>query len=59
MFFNRCEKDMVNSIDEIYDVGVFAQIHEIQDLNNNNGTHRLLINGHRRIRVTGQHIPKS
>lgn len=42
-------KDLVDSLDEIYDVGTFASIHEAQDLGDRL---RILLMGYRRIRIT-------
>ncbi|XP_022900819.2 lon protease homolog, mitochondrial isoform X1 [Onthophagus taurus] len=47
------ESEIVNNIDEVYAVGVFAQIHEMQDLGERL---RLVVMAHRRIKITGQII---
>lgn len=41
---------IVNDLSEIYDVGTFVQIHELQDLGNKL---RLVVTAHRRIKITG------
>lgn len=43
------ESDVVESLDEIYHTGTFAQIHEMQDLGDKL---RMIVTGHRRYRVT-------
>lgn len=45
------EAEVVNNIDDIYNVGVFAQIHEMQDLGDRL---RLVVMAHRRIKIKGQ-----
>nr|CAH7743132.1 unnamed protein product [Callosobruchus chinensis] len=45
------ESEVVNSVDDVYSVGVFAQIHEMQDLGDRL---RLVVMAHRRIKITGQ-----
>ncbi|XP_050304109.1 lon protease homolog, mitochondrial isoform X2 [Anthonomus grandis grandis] len=45
------ESEVVNNIDDVYKVGVFAQIHEMQDLGDRL---RLVVMAHRRIKITGQ-----
>nr|CAI5832994.1 unnamed protein product [Callosobruchus analis] len=45
------ESEVVNSVDDVYTVGVFAQIHEMQDLGDRL---RLVVMAHRRIKITGQ-----
>ncbi|XP_066262433.1 lon protease homolog, mitochondrial isoform X2 [Euwallacea similis] len=45
------ESEVVNNIDEVYKIGVFAQIHEMQDLGDRL---RLVVMAHRRIKITGQ-----
>lgn len=47
------DAEVVNNINEVYNVGVFAQIHEMQDLGDRL---RLVVMAHRRIRITGQII---
>ena len=42
---------MVQSIDDVYSIGTFAQIHEVQDLGDRL---RLVIMAHRRIKIVGQ-----
>lgn len=41
---------MVKSLDEVYSVGTFTQIREIQDLGDKL---RMVVMGHRRISITG------
>lgn len=43
------EKDTVSSLDEVYQVGTFVQIHEAQDIGHRM---RLIVMAHRRIRIT-------
>ncbi|XP_015437175.1 PREDICTED: lon protease homolog, mitochondrial isoform X2 [Dufourea novaeangliae] len=45
------EAEVVQNLDDIYPVGTFAQIHEVQDLGNRL---RLVVMAHRRIKVVGQ-----
>uniref|UniRef100_UPI00358F8E55 lon protease homolog, mitochondrial n=1 Tax=Myxine glutinosa TaxID=7769 RepID=UPI00358F8E55 len=45
------EADEVRSLDEVYSVGTFVQIHEVQDLGDKL---RMIVMGHRRIRITKQ-----
>ncbi|XP_077254303.1 lon protease homolog, mitochondrial isoform X1 [Temnothorax americanus] len=45
------EADVVQSLDEIYPIGTFAQVHEVQDLGNRL---RLVIMAHRRIKIVNQ-----
>ncbi|XP_017760172.1 PREDICTED: lon protease homolog, mitochondrial isoform X2 [Eufriesea mexicana] len=45
------EAEIVQNLDDIYSVGTFAQIHEIQDLGNRL---RLVVMAHRRIKIVGQ-----
>lgn len=45
------ETEVVNNLNEIYNIGVFAQIHEMQDLGDKL---RLVVMAHRRIKITGQ-----
>jgi Lon-like ATP-dependent protease len=42
------ERDVVTALDEIYRVGTFAQIQEIQDLGDKL---RMIVVGHRRIAI--------
>lgn len=46
----RNEKQVVDNVDEVYRVGTFGQIHEMQDLGDKL---RLVIMSHRRIRLLG------
>ncbi|KAM3958355.1 LOW QUALITY PROTEIN: lon protease homolog, mitochondrial [Aphomia sociella] len=45
--------DVVSSLDDLHDVGVFAQIHEMQDMDYKL---RLVVMAHRRIKITGQFV---
>ncbi|XP_044756409.1 lon protease homolog, mitochondrial isoform X2 [Coccinella septempunctata] len=45
------EAEVVNNLDDIYHIGVFAQIHEMQDLGDRL---RMVVMAHRRIKITGQ-----
>ncbi|KAL6258766.1 hypothetical protein P5V15_010714 [Pogonomyrmex californicus] len=45
------EAEIVQSLDDIYSIGTFAQVHEIQDLGNRL---RLVIMAHRRIKIVNQ-----
>ncbi|XP_029055598.1 lon protease homolog, mitochondrial [Osmia bicornis bicornis] len=45
------EAEVVQNLDEVYSVGTFAQIHEVQDLGNRL---RLVVMAHRRIKIVGQ-----
>ncbi|XP_069335966.1 lon protease homolog, mitochondrial isoform X2 [Eulemur rufifrons] len=45
------ESDIVESLDEIYHTGTFAQIHEMQDLGDKL---RMIVMGHRRIHISRQ-----
>lgn len=45
------EAEVVKSPEDVYSVGVFAQIHEMQDLGDRL---RLVVMAHRRIKITGQ-----
>lgn len=47
------KSDIVTSLDDLHQVGVFAQIHEMQDMDYKL---RLVVMAHRRIRITGQFI---
>ncbi|XP_052758390.1 lon protease homolog, mitochondrial isoform X2 [Galleria mellonella] len=47
------KSDVVSSLDELHDVGVFAQIHEMQDMDYKL---RLVVMAHRRIKITGQFV---
>lgn len=50
-FTFRNEKEVVNSLDDVYSVGTFAQIHEMQDLGDKL---RLVVMAHRRIKIIKQ-----
>ncbi|XP_043276795.1 lon protease homolog, mitochondrial isoform X2 [Venturia canescens] len=45
------EAEVVQNIDDVYSIGTFAQIHEVQDLGERL---RLVIMAHRRIKIVGQ-----
>ncbi|XP_036377129.1 lon protease homolog, mitochondrial [Megalops cyprinoides] len=45
------ESDVVESLDDVYSTGTFVQIHEMQDLGDKL---RMIVMGHRRIRITRQ-----
>lgn len=45
------EAEVVNNLNDVYSVGVFAQIHEMYDLGDRL---RLVVMAHRRIKITGQ-----
>lgn len=45
------EAEVVQNLDEVYSVGTFAQIHEVQDLGNRL---RLVVMAHRRIKIVSQ-----
>ncbi|XP_041980919.1 lon protease homolog, mitochondrial [Aricia agestis] len=45
--------DVVSNLDDLHQVGVFAQIHEMQDMDHKL---RLVVMAHRRIKITGQFI---
>ncbi|EZA59062.1 lon protease homolog, mitochondrial isoform X2 [Ooceraea biroi] len=45
------EAEIVQNLDEIYSIGTFAQVHEVQDLGNRL---RLVIMAHRRIKIVNQ-----
>ncbi|XP_044735825.1 lon protease homolog, mitochondrial isoform X2 [Chrysoperla carnea] len=44
------DSDVITKLDEVYSVGTFAQIHEMQDLGDRL---RLVVMAHRRIKITG------
>lgn len=46
----RNDSQVINDLSEVYNVGTFVQIHELQDLGNKL---RLVVMAHRRIRITG------
>ena len=45
------ESDVVKNLSDVYPVGTFVQIHELQDLGDKL---RMIVMAHRRIRITGQ-----
>ncbi|KAK4880984.1 hypothetical protein RN001_004303 [Aquatica leii] len=45
------DSEVVKTLNDVYKVGVFAQIHEMQDLGDRL---RLVVMAHRRIKITGQ-----
>ncbi|CAB3244157.1 unnamed protein product [Arctia plantaginis] len=47
------KSDVVTNLDDLHQVGVFAQIHEMQDMDYKL---RLVVMAHRRIKITGQFI---
>ncbi|XP_026727617.1 lon protease homolog, mitochondrial isoform X1 [Trichoplusia ni] len=47
------KSDVVSNLDDLHQVGVFAQIHEMQDMDYKL---RLVVMAHRRIKITGQFI---
>ncbi|XP_022231163.2 lon protease homolog, mitochondrial isoform X2 [Drosophila obscura] len=47
------EEEVVQSLDDVYHIGTFAQIQEVQDLGDKL---RMVVVAHRRIRITGQVI---
>lgn len=47
------KSDVVSNLEDLHDVGVFAQIHEMQDMDYKL---RLVVMAHRRIKITGQFI---
>lgn len=47
------KSDLVQKLSDIYDVGTFAQIQEMQDLGDKL---RLVVTAHRRIKIVGQLI---
>lgn len=54
IFLKRNEEndsEVVDNLQDVYQVGVFAQIHEMQDLGDRL---RLVVMAHRRIKITGQ-----
>lgn len=44
-------KEVVDKLDEIYSIGTFAQVQEMQDLGDKL---RIVVTAHRRIKLTGQ-----
>lgn len=47
------KSDIVSNLDELHNIGVFAQIHEMQDMDYKL---RLVVMAHRRIKITGQFL---
>lgn len=45
------EKDVVSDLNEIHNIGTFAQIHEMQDMGDKL---RLVVMAHRRVKITGR-----
>lgn len=45
------DKEVVDKLDEIYSIGTFAQVQEMQDLGDKL---RIVVTAHRRIKLTGQ-----
>ncbi|XP_030370970.1 lon protease homolog, mitochondrial isoform X2 [Scaptodrosophila lebanonensis] len=50
---NDGEDELVHNLDDVYGIGTFAQIQELQDLGDKL---RMVVVAHRRIRITGQVI---
>lgn len=48
------DDDVVPSLDDIYDIGTFAQIHEVHDMGD---TLKMVATAHRRIRIKKQIRP--
>ncbi|XP_067646961.1 lon protease homolog, mitochondrial isoform X2 [Eurosta solidaginis] len=48
---NENEAEVVEKLDEVYNVGTFAQIQELQDLGDKL---RMVVVAHRRVKITGQ-----
>lgn len=48
---NENESEVVEKLEEVYNVGTFAQIQELQDLGDKL---RMVVVAHRRIKITGQ-----
>lgn len=48
------DKDVVENLDDIYDIGTFAQIHEVKDLGDQI---KLVATAHRRIKIKQQIRP--
>ena len=53
IFEFRNESDLVENVEDVYSIGTFAQIHEVQDLGDRL---RLVVMAHRRIKIVGQII---
>lgn len=51
IYMCRNEAEIVQNLDDIYSVGTFAQVHEVQDLGNRM---RLVVMAHRRIKIVNQ-----
>lgn len=47
------KSDIVSNLDDVHQVGVFAQIHEMQDMDYKL---RLVVMAHRRIKITGPFV---
>lgn len=47
------EEEIIHKLDDVYSVGTFAQIQELQDLGDKL---RMVVVAHRRIKITGQII---
>lgn len=50
-YMHRNEAEIVQNLDDIYPIGTFAQVHEVQDLGNRM---RLVVMAHRRIKIVKQ-----
>ena len=51
MFLFSEESEVVKNLSDLYPVGTFVQIHELQDLGDKL---RMIVMAHRRIKITGQ-----
>ncbi|XP_046622746.1 lon protease homolog, mitochondrial isoform X1 [Neodiprion virginianus] len=54
IFLKKSEEndaEVVQNLDQVYSIGTFAQIHEVQDLGDRL---RLVVMAHRRVKITGQ-----
>ena len=45
------EEEVVKNLSDLYDIGSFVQIHEMQDMGDKL---RMIVMAHRRIKITGQ-----
>ena len=50
------EGEVVGNVSDLYPVGTFVQIHELQDLGDKL---RMIVMAHRRIRITGQIVEEA
>lgn len=51
LFVHRDDTEAITSLDDVYQIGTFAQIHEMQDLGDKL---RIVVMAHRRIKILGQ-----